>query len=90
MTGQGRSLEFSAPILGGKSMQRFMVVALVAMCLIVSAGVQGFASEVSDKVKAANERAAQDYLKSGFILAGEGRDADAVQAFRQALSIKPN
>jgi len=71
-------------------MQRFMVVALVAMCLIVSAGVQGFASEVSDKVKAANERAAQDYLKSGFILAGEGRDADAVQAFRQALSIKPN
>ena len=35
-------------------------------------------------------RAAQDYYKSGLILAGEGRDAEAARAFRQALSIRPD
>lgn len=71
-------------------MKRWMVVTLVTLSLAVGAGTQGFASNVAEKVKAANERAAQDYLKSGLILAGEGRDAEAVKSFRQALSLKPN
>ena len=71
-------------------MKRWMVVVLVTLSLALGAGTQGFASNVAEKVKAANERAAQDYLKSGLILAGEGRDAEAVKSFRQALSLKPN
>ena len=35
-------------------------------------------------------RAAQDYLKSGFLLAREGRDAEAARAFRQAVGIRPD
>jgi Tfp pilus assembly protein PilF len=71
-------------------MKRWMVVVLVAMCLVLSAGTQMFAQSAAEKIKAANERAAQDYFRGGLILAGEGRDADAARSFRQALSIKPN
>ncbi len=71
-------------------MQRWMVVVLVTICLALGAGTQSFADSGADKVKAANVRAAQDYLKSGLILAGEGRDAEAAKAFRQALSIRPD
>jgi Tfp pilus assembly protein PilF len=71
-------------------MKRWMVVVLVTICLVLTAGTQMFAQSAAEKIKAANERAAQDYFKGGLILAGEGRDADAVRSFRQALSIKPN
>ena len=71
-------------------MKRWIVVVLVTMCLALGAGAPGFAQSGPDKVKAANERAAQDYLKSGFMLAGEGRDEEAVRAFRQAASTKPD
>jgi len=71
-------------------MKRRMVIALVTICLAVGAGAQAFGNSASEKVVAANERAAQDYLKSGLLLAGEGQDEEAVKSFRQALSIKPN
>ena len=71
-------------------MQRWMVVVLVMIGLALGAGSQGFADNGADKVRAANLRAAQDYYKSGLMLAGEGREADAVKAFRQALSIRPD
>jgi Tfp pilus assembly protein PilF len=71
-------------------MKRWMVVVLVMIGLVLSAGTQMFAQSAAEKIKAANERAAQDYFKGGLILAGEGRDADAARSFRQALSIKPN
>jgi Flp pilus assembly protein TadD len=71
-------------------MKRWMVIVPVMICLALGAGIQGFADSGSDKVKAANERAAQDYLKSGLILAGEGRDEEAAKSFRQAIGIKPN
>ncbi len=71
-------------------MKRWMVVLLVTMCLALSAGVRGFADSGSDKVKAANLRAAQDYYKSGLLLAEEGREAEATKAFRQALGIRPD
>lgn len=72
-------------------MKRWMVVVLVTMCLaLLSASVQGFADSGSDKVRAANLRAAQDYYKSGLLLAQEGREADAARAFHQALGIRPD
>jgi Flp pilus assembly protein TadD len=71
-------------------MKRWMVVVLVIMCLALGAVVQGFADSGADKVRAANLRAAQDYYKSGLLLAGEGREAEATKAFRQALGIRPD
>ena len=71
-------------------MKRWMVIVLVMIGLALGAGIQGFADSGADKVKAANLRAAQDYYKSGLILAGEGREAEAAKAFRQALGIRPD
>ena len=71
-------------------MKRWMVIVLVMIGLALGAGIQGFADSGADKVKAANLRAAQDYYKSGLILAGEGREAEAIKAFRQALGIRPD
>jgi Tfp pilus assembly protein PilF len=71
-------------------MKRWMVIVLVIIGLALGAGIQGFADNGADKVKAANLRAAQDYYKSGLILAEEGRDAEAASAFRQALGIRPD
>ena len=71
-------------------MKRWIVIVLVMIGLALGAGIQGFADEGADKVRAANLRAAQDYYKSGLMLAGEGREAEAVRAFRQALGIRPD
>ena len=71
-------------------MKRYIVIVLVMIGLALGAGIQGFADNGADKVKAANLRAAQDYYKSGLMLAGEGREAEAIKAFRQALSIRPD
>ena len=71
-------------------MKRWMVIVLVMIGLALGTGIQGFADNGADKVKAANLRAAQDYYKSGLMLAGEGREAEAIKAFRQALSIRPD
>ncbi len=71
-------------------MNRWTVVVLVTICLALGAGIRGFADSGADKVRAANLRAAQDYYKSGLLLAGEGREAEAIKAFRQALGIRPD
>lgn len=71
-------------------MKRWLVGMAVIMCLVVGLGTQLFADSGADKVKAANLRAAQDYLKSGLILAGEGRDEEAAKSFRAALGIRPD
>ncbi|MCJ7819101.1 MAG: hypothetical protein MUP25_04685, partial [Syntrophales bacterium] len=63
---------------------------LVIIGLALGAGIQGFADSGADKVRAANLRAAQDYYKSGLMLAGEGREAEAVRAFHQARGIRPD
>lgn len=70
-------------------MRRILVVLILSICLALGGGVQVFA-DVTQKVQEANERAARDYLKSGLALAGEGRDTEAVEAFRRALSVKPD
>jgi len=71
-------------------MKQGMIAALVTLCLAFGVGPQVFAQSSAEKIRDANERAAQDYFKGGLILAGEGRDAEAAKSFRQALSIKPD
>jgi Flp pilus assembly protein TadD len=71
-------------------MKRWIVIVLVMVGLALGAGIQGFADNGADKVRAANLRAAQDYYKSGLLLAGEGREAEAAKAFRQAIGIRPD
>ncbi len=72
-------------------MMRMVMVMLLAACLALGgAAPLAWAQTSQDKVKAANEKAAQDYFKYGLILAEENRYADAVKAFRQALGIKPD
>jgi Flp pilus assembly protein TadD len=71
-------------------MKRWLVGMAVTMCLVVGGATLIFAQSSTDKVNAANLRAAQDYLKSGLILAGEGRDEEAAKSFRAALGIRPD
>jgi Flp pilus assembly protein TadD len=70
-------------------MTQILVALMLSACLALGGGAQVYA-DVAQKVKDANERAAQDYLKSGLALAGEGRDAEAVSSFRQAISLRPD
>ncbi|MCX5891801.1 MAG: tetratricopeptide repeat protein [Deltaproteobacteria bacterium] len=72
-------------------MVRWLSVMILVVCVALAGGVKfACAQGGQDKVKAANEKAAQDYFKYGLILAEENRSADAAKAFRQALGIKPD
>ena len=71
-------------------MVRWFTVMLVVAGLALGGVPGAWAQSAQDKVKAANEKAAQDYFKYGLILAEENRSADAVKAFRQAIGIKPD
>ena len=71
-------------------MVRWLSVIILAACLLLTGAMPVMAADATDKVKAANEKAAQDYFKYGLILAEEGRSADAAKAFRQAIGIKPD
>ncbi len=70
-------------------MNRLLVAMIISLCLALGSGGQASA-DVAQKVKEANERAAQDYLKSGLTLAAEGRDTEAVESFRRAISVRPD
>jgi Flp pilus assembly protein TadD len=72
-------------------MVRWFSVMIMVACLALGGGIKfAGAQVVQDKVKAANEKAAQDYFKYGLILAEEGRNEDSAKAFRNALGIKPD
>jgi Tfp pilus assembly protein PilF len=71
-------------------MKRWLVVVLVTMSLALGAGPQVWAETAAEKIKAANLRAAQDYLNEGLLQAGEGRDEEAAKAFRKALGVRPD
>jgi Flp pilus assembly protein TadD len=71
-------------------MTRWLVAVLVGMCLAWGTGPQVWAQTALEKIKAANERAAQDYLKEGLLQAGEGRDEEAAKAFRKAIGVRPD
>ena len=67
-------------------MRRWVVGSVVLVMFVL--GVALGASGQLEKSQEALERAAKDYLKSGLLLAGEGRDEEAAKSFRQALALK--
>lgn len=71
-------------------MKRWLVVGLVTMCLAVGVSSQVFAQTAAEKIQAAKMREAQDDMKAGFILSGEGRDAEAAKYFRAAAGLRPD
>jgi len=71
-------------------MTRWTVALILSISLALGGGAQVLASNVSEKVKQATERAAQDYLKEGLLQAGEGRNEEAAKAFRKAVAAKPD
>ena len=71
-------------------MRKAIYLLVLAACLAVGGAQCAWAQGAQDKVKAANEKAAQDYYKYGLILSEEGRYDDAAKAFRNALGIKPD
>ncbi|MCL4501519.1 MAG: tetratricopeptide repeat protein [Deltaproteobacteria bacterium] len=72
-------------------MVRWLTVIILVVWVAMGGGIKNACAQgAQDKVKAANEKAAQDYFKYGLIQAEEGRNAEAAKAFRQALAIKPD
>ncbi len=72
-------------------MIRWLSVVILTVSLALGGASQfAWAQTGQDKVKAANEKAAQDYYRYGLILSEEGRYEDAAKAFRAALGIKPD
>ena len=70
---------------------RLLVMAVIlSVGLVLGGAVQFSWAGVQEKVKEASDRAAKDYLTHGLMLAGEGRDEDAAQSFRKAISLKPD
>jgi Flp pilus assembly protein TadD len=71
---------------------RLLVLTIILSVGLALGGMAPFswAQGVQEKVKAASDRAAHDYLTHGLMLAGEGRDEDAAKSFRRAISLKPD
>jgi Flp pilus assembly protein TadD len=71
---------------------RLLLLTVVLSISLALGGAAPFswAQGVQEKVKAASERAAKDYLTHGLMLAGEGRDEDAAKSFRKAISLRPD
>lgn len=64
---------------------------IFAMCclFLLSGPVGAQAPDTAAKVKAAQKRAAQDYLKHGLIQATENRFESAAKSFQQAINLDP-
>lgn len=72
-------------------MRRLVWTVVLSVSLaLVGAAQFSQAQGVQEKVKAASERAAKDYMNHGLMLAGEGRDEDAATSFRKAISLRPD
>jgi Flp pilus assembly protein TadD len=69
-------------------MRRFLMS--VALILAVALGTTAVLAGTADVVKQKTEEAAKQYVLSGNLLAGEGKYADAVKSYRQAIQMSPN
>ncbi len=70
-------------------MKRWLVV-LISICLAVGVGSTAFAQTTAEKIKGYKMKEAQDDMQAGFLLAGNGQDAEAVKYFRAAVGLRPN
>jgi protein O-GlcNAc transferase len=72
-------------------MRLLVLTVILSISLALGGAVPSSQAQgVQEKVKAASDRAAKDYLTHGLMLAGEGRDEDAAKSFRKAISLKPD
>jgi Flp pilus assembly protein TadD len=70
-------------------MKRWLVM-LISICLAVGVGSTVFAQTTAEKIKGYKMKEAQDNMQTGFLLAGNGQDAEAVKYFRAAVGLRPN
>jgi len=70
--------------MGRLLMSAFLIIMAVAL------GIAPAFSQTSDIVKQKTAEAAKEYLKSGNLLAGEGRYDAAIKSYRQAIQMDPN
>ena len=63
---------------------------LFIMCLAMAVTSTQVWAQASDIVKQKTDEAAKEYLKSGNLLAGEGKFAAAVESYRKAIQMNPN
>ncbi len=67
-----------------------LLCALGCLALLAGPALAQAPSTTADKVQAAKQRAARDYLQHGLIMATEGKHEAAVKSFRQSLDLDPN
>jgi protein O-GlcNAc transferase len=70
-------------------MRRLLMSAFLFI-MAVAVGSSPAFSQVSDIVRQKSAEAAKEYVKSGNLLAGEGKYEAAVKSYRQAIQMDPN
>ncbi len=70
-------------------MRRCATLLIGALLLLAGPALAQAPAATADKVKAAQERAAQDYIRHGLILATENRHESAAGSFRKAIELDP-
>jgi Flp pilus assembly protein TadD len=69
---------------------RRLLMSAVLIVMVVAVGIAPAFSQTSDIVKQKSLEAAKEYVKSGNLLAGEGRYDAAIKSYRQAIQMDPN
>ncbi len=69
-------------------MRRLMILAILIMVVVV--GSSPVLAGTADIVKQKSMEAAREYLKSGNMLAGEGKFEAAVKSYKEAIAMDPN
>lgn len=70
-------------------MRRYLILVISTLLLLAGPALAQAPSATADKVKAAKERAAKDYIKHGLIQATENRHESAASSFRKAIDLDP-
>lgn len=70
-------------------MPRLLLLMVCALLLLAGPALAQAPATTADKVKAAQERAARDYIKHGLIQATENRHESAASSFRKAIDLDP-
>jgi tetratricopeptide (TPR) repeat protein len=69
-------------------MRRLLIVAILILAVVV--GSSPILAGTQDIVKQKSMEAAREYMKSGNLLAGEGKYGAAVKSYKEAIAMDPN